>query len=122
MTVAKFNSNFTNINSCVIYNVADSIVNEEALIATGYRINYEDINGIVTNYRVSVTGDVDSDGKVSASDARLILRASASLENLTGVYFIAADVDSNGKITAADARKTLRVAASLEYFESTYKN
>lgn len=122
MTVLKFNNNFTNINSCVIYSNNDRIINEEALIATGYRINYQDVTGIVTNYRVSVTGDVNSDGKVTSADARIILRAAAQIEKLENEFFVAADVNGDGKITASDARKTLRVAANLTYFESTYKN
>lgn len=122
MTVSKFNDNFTNINSCVIYNKSNNVVNEEALIATGYRINYQDVTGIVTNYKVSVTGDVNSDGKVTSADARLILRAAAHIENFENEFFIAADVNCDNKITASDARKTLRVAANLTYFESTYKN
>lgn len=122
MSIAKFNANFTNISSCVIYDKKAGICSEEDFIATGHRINYEDINGIVTNYYVSVTGDLDSDGKVTASDARLILRAAAGLEDYKDAYFVAADVDSDGKISAADARTTLRVSANIEYFESTYKN
>lgn len=121
MTIAKFNQNFTNSNRCVIYDTKNNVVSEESLISTGFRINYEDITGIVTNYYVSVTGDIDSDGKVTAADARLLLRASAGLHNVSGAYFVAADVNTDGKITAADARKTLRVAANIEYFESTYK-
>lgn len=122
MTIAKFNNNFTNSNRCVIYDIKNNVVSEESLISTGFRINYEDITGIVTNYYVSVTGDLDSDGKVTAADARLLLRASAGLHSVSGAYFIAADVNMDGKITAADARKTLRVSATIDYFESTYKN
>lgn len=122
MTVEKFNSNFTNSNRCVIYDTGHSVVSEESLISTGMRINYEDISGIVTNYYVSVTGDIDSDGKVTAADARLVLRCAADLAKLDGAYFVAADVNQDGKVTASDARKTLRVAANIEYFESTYKN
>ena len=77
--------------------------------------------GLVTNYTVSVTGDMDSDGKVSASDARLVLRAAARIENPEGAFFTAADVNLDGKITAADARKTLLVAANMTYFEETYE-
>ena len=58
--------------------------------------------------------DVNSDGKVTAEDARLTLRASAMLENLSGIATLAADVDANGKITAEDARLILRRSAGLE--------
>lgn len=61
-------------------------------------------------------GDVNFDGNVNAADARLALRCSAKLEELTSDAFLAADVDLDGKVTAADARKILRVAAGLDVF------
>lgn len=59
-------------------------------------------------------GDIDSDGRIVASDARVILRASAGLESLSDVQRKVADVDSDGKVTASDARAVLRCAAGLE--------
>ena len=61
-------------------------------------------------------GDVNLDGKVDATDARLALRAAAKLDTLTGQAFTNADVDGSGIINAEDARKILRVAAKLESF------
>lgn len=61
-------------------------------------------------------GDVNFDGKVTAADARLALRAAAKLETLTSDAFFAADANLDKKITAADARKILRVAAKLDKF------
>ena len=65
---------------------------------------------------VAVRGDVNGDGKINASDARLALRAAVSLENFApGKWqFVAADADQNGRITAADARLILRAAVGLE--------
>ena len=59
-------------------------------------------------------GDVDGNGKVTASDARLALRAASKLDVLEGDLFTAADVDGNGKITAMDARAILRHSAKIE--------
>ena len=58
-------------------------------------------------------GDIDGDGKVRAMDARLALRASASLDKLEGAAFDAADINGDGRITANDARSILRFAAGL---------
>lgn len=58
-------------------------------------------------------GDVNSDNKVNASDARLILRFAARLDTATKEQSVVADVDSNNKINATDARIVLRVAAKL---------
>ena len=61
-------------------------------------------------------GDVDRDGKRTAGDARLTLRAAVGLENFDpdSVEFIAADTNGDGKLTAEDARSALRAAVALD--------
>ena len=59
-------------------------------------------------------GDLDGNGKISAADARLALRASVGLETLNSAQKKAADIDGNGVITAADARLILRASVGLE--------
>ena len=61
-----------------------------------------------------LNGDADLDGKITATDARAILRHSAGLEALSGTALFAADRDGNGAIGAGDARLTLRAAVGLE--------
>lgn len=68
--------------------------------------------------KIHAAGDVNGDGTVNAADARLALRASAKLEELSDMQKKAADVDSKDGITAADARKILRAAAKLDAFVS----
>lgn len=58
-------------------------------------------------------GDLDGDGKVTAGEARKILRASAGLETLTPAERMRADVDGDGKIEAADAREALKKSAGV---------
>lgn len=59
-------------------------------------------------------GDMDFDGKVSASDAREILRGSVGLVSLIGITELYADVNQDGTVTAADARMALRASVELE--------
>lgn len=59
-------------------------------------------------------GDVNIDGDITASDARLVLRASSELEHLTSVQEFLADMNSDSLTTASDARKILRISARLE--------
>lgn len=59
-------------------------------------------------------GDLNGDGEILANDARLALRASAKLEQLTEEQFLAADVDGNGQVLANDARQILRYSARLQ--------
>ena len=58
-------------------------------------------------------GDVNGDGKVTASDARLVLRHSIKLEAIENIEAIA-DINADGKITASDARLVLRIAIKLD--------
>jgi hypothetical protein len=58
-----------------------------------------------------IKGDADGDGKVTASDARLILRAAVGLEDIA---LAQGDVDGDGKITSSDSREALRIATGQE--------
>ncbi len=86
----------------------------------GYKCWFDECNGEKTTdswYKylgITKPGDVDGDGKVTASDARTILRASSGLENLSTEKKKAADVNGDGKVTAADAREALRISANLD--------
>lgn len=59
-------------------------------------------------------GDIDMNGKITAADARILLRYTAKLTDLTAAQKKLSDVNKDGKITAADARLVLRVSAKLE--------
>lgn len=95
---------------------------EDTLYLTTYTINPETNNEtykIIKIDSLSViksekrNGDVNFDGKITAADARLILRSSAGLQLFTTAQMTAADVNGDAKITAADARAVLRMAAGL---------
>lgn len=59
-------------------------------------------------------GDVNQDGAVTASDARLVLRFSAKLCLFSIRQCVIADCNKNKKVNAGDARTILRIAAKLE--------
>ena len=85
------------------------IVNDKnGLVYNGMEFKYGD-----DEYTVIVKGDTEADGKITAADARKILRISARLESPDDLTRVAADIDSNDKITAAEARAVLRFAARL---------
>ena len=58
-------------------------------------------------------GDVDRDGKLTATDARLVLRIAVGLERADSETFRIADFNGDGKVTADDARSVLRKAVGL---------
>ena len=70
-------------------------------------------------------GDINNDGKVTAADARLALRAAVGLEDLTKIddkAVLRGNVDFKDGVTAADARLILRAAVGLEDREKWMKN
>ena len=116
ITVEALMKNFTNSAMFAIYGADGSYIVEEDTVTTGVRFNYKTADNWNTDYVIAVTGDIDADGKITAADARLIIRAAAQIDTLTGAYAVAADVNGDGKILASDARTTLRVAANIERF------
>ncbi len=101
MTAGDFKSQFTNKNNISI--------DDSAIITNGLKFNFGD-----TEYSIIVKGDVNADGKISAADARAILRIAAKLESPDDVTKESADIDSDGKVTSKEARSVLRFAARLQ--------
>ena len=68
------------------------------------------------SFKDVVRGDVDSDGRVTAADARTTLRRAVTLECYAPgtCCYIASDADRDNVITAADARIILRMAVGIE--------
>ncbi len=65
-------------------------------------------------------GDTDCDKKITATDARLVLRYSVGLEEFTSEEKVASDVNHDKAITSSDARLVLRAAVSLEKITPEY--
>ena len=65
-------------------------------------------------YTFILKGDVNADGKISASDARTILRIAAKLEQPDEVTKESADINFDDKATSKEARSVLRFAAKLQ--------
>ena len=83
-------------------------VSDTAPLATGMKII---LNG--ESVEIAVLGDIDGNGEISVTDARLALRQAVSLENLKGVYLLAAQV-GNDTVSVSEARKILRAAVGLD--------
>lgn len=70
------------------------------------------INADLYEKGIIETGDINCDGKVTAYDSRLALRASVALEKLTSLQSKIGDINGDGKVTSADARDILIKAVS----------
>ncbi|MDY3938538.1 MAG: leucine-rich repeat protein [Oscillospiraceae bacterium] len=84
-------------------------IDDSAIITNGLKFSFGN-----TEYSIILKGDVNADGKITAKDARSILRIAARLEQPDDVTKEAADVDSDGKVTSKEARSVLRFAAKLQ--------
>lgn len=59
-------------------------------------------------------GDLDSDGAVTAADARIALRAAVGLDRLDGDIIRRADFAGQGRLTATTARHLLRISVNID--------
>ena len=106
-------NSLTEMNSCLlevgfIDSNSDNAIFDNYFSEIALSIAKAIMENVGLEYKAPVIkGDVDGDGKVTASDARLILRASVGLETLD---LERADVDGDGKVTASDAREALRTS------------
>ena len=100
--------------------VTDHALAFDLLTFVGDRLidNYnKDAFALIKHEYRRLRGDLDEDGRISAADARLSLRAAVGLEALSEVQKLVGDVDGDFRLTAADARLILRVAVQLAAFD-----
>ncbi len=83
---------------------------EEDIIGTGDTIALADGTELV----VIVMGDINGDGKIETSDARLALRKSVNLETFTAAQETAAKVSGGSAVDVSHARQILRASVGLE--------
>lgn len=90
-----------------------SALADDKAVATGCCIKSEDGSLV---YKVAILGDVNSDGRVNAADARITLRVAARIDKADDIALLAANCDGKANVTASDARIILRVSARLQSF------
>ena len=100
-------------------NDLNPVTDDNAVLKTGDIIQCINKKGVVINaYYIARKGDVNSDGRITASDAREVFRASAKL-----TYFNCAQTDASHSLNgyspdseanAQDARYLLRISAGLD--------
>lgn len=98
-------------NACVVaYKDADgNYVRLKALANEDGSYRYS-IPGGVAEVTVAVKGDLDSDGQLTAKEARQLLTASTNASTLTKLQYLCTDLDGNGVISAREARILLKAS------------
>lgn len=74
------------------------------------------ISTLLTGFSASAIsmGDIDSNGKVTSTDAMLALQYSVGQKTLTTQQFTAADINGDKKVNSTDALLILRIATGLD--------
>ena len=90
-----------NVNESGLYRVVMNVTSGKDNFSTSASFDYE---------KGKMLGDVIADGKITAADARKVLRYSAKLESYSANIEINGDVNRDGKITSSDARLILKIA------------
>ncbi len=96
-----------------------------AKIETGMKMMILYKDGTVAASRdIVVKGDVDCNGEITVSDARLALRVAVNLEKVSDVAYAAACISHgvNENVNVSDARSILRAAVNLEKPEDWLKD
>lgn len=91
-----------NVNESGLYRVTMNVTAGKDKFRTSASFDYE---------KGQMHGDVISDGRITAADARKVLRYSARLENYSLNIEINGDMNGDGSITSADARLILKISA-----------
>ena len=90
-----------NVKESGLYRVTMNVTVGNEKFKTSASFDYE---------KGKMLGDVVSDGKITAADARKVLRYAAKLESYSANIEINGDVNRDGKITSADARLILKIS------------
>lgn len=98
-----------------LFNSDGTEAKESDTLKTGMKIKLI-VNGtVVDETEVIVLGDVNCDGNVSVTDARLALRQAVGLEEMRGARLAAAQLtDGKSAVSVGDARLILRAAVTLD--------
>jgi len=100
-TAEEFLHGINEAEHCVIFDGADTVSND-TLIATGMTVKIMFGNTVRASYTVIVTGDVDGDALINASDYLNVIFAIKETAELNRIEQMAADVDGDYSITATD--------------------
>ena len=107
-TKEKFISNLDTNGDVVILKHDGTELQDGELVGTGMTLHVTKDNEEI-NLAIAVWGDLDGNGKVTATDLSTLKQTIVRTINLENEYFIAADIDENGKISATDLSEENRI-------------
>ena len=103
-TVEDFFKNINTNGSMKLYDAKGNEKVTTALVGTTdvLKVTYK---GVVHEYQVAVLGDLNGDGKITATDISMLNQTIIKKRVLSDIQEKAADLDFSGKISATDLSK-----------------
>ena len=96
-----------------IYKDNKKIEDENTKLGTGMEVIISFINGDSISYTVVVSGDINGDGDVKASDLSRLKNSLIGRTELEGAYKEAADTNGDGNLKASDLSKLKRMIVGV---------
>ena len=100
-TLTEFISNCDTNGTITVYKKTGEKLGNNEIIGTGMTLK-DELNGKVILLTLSVKGDIDGNGKVTATDLAAINQQILKEINLEGAQFKAADISDDKQVTATD--------------------
>lgn len=116
VVVSVVNNAKKNAGLVVPYFDFDSLKIDTSILHDFFGFNYKPYETNIPSRDADTKGrkgDANGDNRVNATDARIVLRVAARLEENTDHIKETCDIDGDGRITAKDARYILRYSAKL---------
>ncbi len=109
-TGAVMRSSATMFSSNLLTIPTNTILRVLSINGNWYKVSYNGKTGwILYSTCVLKVGDVDSDSKISSTDALVVLKASVGSTKLSDAQKTVADLDGNSKVNSADALIILKI-------------
>ena len=84
-----------------IFKEDGTVLKSEEFVGTGMKMTVE-LQNEKKEIKIAVAGDLDGNGKVTATDLSTLNKAILKTVTLEGEYKLAGDLDESGRITATD--------------------
>lgn len=85
-----------------VFNHANQMKKQNEVLATGDRVIIKLTNGEIVDYILAIKGDINGDGKISASDYVLLANHLLGKTQQTKQNLVAADINGDEKVSASD--------------------
>ena len=107
-TVSELKKKISTSGTITVIDINNNVLDDEKLVTSGSKLEIK-LSKKTYEYILSVRGDVNGDGKVTAADVSKMYRfVKKKISISEECYLLAGDVNDDGKISTADVSKVYR--------------